>query len=414
MERLLATTESTEEDWLNGGHFRYQGPALSAARSTAMADLLVDHGADLEALADWWNPGFYLDVVDPRVAEHLVARGAHCTPHAAAGLGLVEPLKDWISRGADPVDLPGGDGCHPLHFARTLEVAALLVEHGADVDARDEDHRSTPAQWRIGASPEVAQWLLGQGATADVFLAAALGDLELTARLVADDPTVTNTWIGNNSGPFPGIGKGWGGTILQWTLGFNQTPHEVALQRGHRAVYECLLDHSPPLARLRVACLTGNRDLARRVAKEEPAWRAKLDSEDLTLLARMCWETNQNHAAVRLMLELGFPVDAPEANHGHSPLHNAAWCGDLELVELLIDHGHPIHRRDPGQNSPPLGWAIYSCMEGKRHPEGEFGRVVDRLLAAGALFPTEAFPVGEATLDAVIERHLRQRGELEP
>jgi hypothetical protein len=65
-----------------------------------------------------------------------------------------------------------------------VAVAALLLDHGARIDARDEDHDSTPAQWLIGESPEVARFLLERGAKTDIFLAAALGDLAMAGRLV--------------------------------------------------------------------------------------------------------------------------------------------------------------------------------------------------------------------------------------
>jgi hypothetical protein len=52
---------------------------------------------------------------------------------------------------ADPkrVHERGGDGQTPLHFARSREVVDLLLERGADPDARDVDHRATPAKWML-------------------------------------------------------------------------------------------------------------------------------------------------------------------------------------------------------------------------------------------------------------------------
>ena len=62
--------------------------------------------------------------------------------------------------GADPdaVCATGGDGCTPLAFARDIETAKVLVDRGAPLDARDDDHDSTPAQWLIGERPEVARY----------------------------------------------------------------------------------------------------------------------------------------------------------------------------------------------------------------------------------------------------------------
>ena len=53
-------------------------------------------------------------------------------------------------------------------------------------------------------------------------------------------------------------------------------------------------------------------------------------------------ETNTNIDAVELMLDLGFPVAHPEQSHGYSALHNAAWSGSPDLVDMLIARGAPV------------------------------------------------------------------------
>jgi hypothetical protein len=107
--------------------------------------------------------------------------------HEAAGAGLTDELAEMSARDASLIDAKGMDTRTPLHCAGTAAVAALLLHHGARIDARDEDHDSTPAQWRIGESPDVARLLLERGAKADIFLAAALGDVALAKRLVTED-----------------------------------------------------------------------------------------------------------------------------------------------------------------------------------------------------------------------------------
>src|SRR6185437_11179158 len=62
-------------------------PPVTRARSRAAAELLLDRGASLEAVAKWWAPGFGAHDVASPVVEALVARGVAVTPHAAAGLG---------------------------------------------------------------------------------------------------------------------------------------------------------------------------------------------------------------------------------------------------------------------------------------------------------------------------------------
>ena len=378
-------------------------PPLAASRSAEMVDLLLKHGASIAKVGKWWAPGFGTDEVLPQIGEYLIQNGTTVTPHALAGLGLVERLRAVLDDQPDQVHAKGGDGCMPLHFARTVEVAQLLLEAGANIDARDDDHNSTPAQWRIESSIDVTRFLLAQGATVDVFMAAALGDLPLARLAITNDPLCATCCIGNNNGQFPGLGfQGKGGTIYQWTLGFNRTPHEIALQRGHREVYDLLMEHTPPKNKLLVACMIADRPFAESIASDHPNLLSEMDNEDRSLLAKLCWETNQNIEAVRLMLDLGFPVDVPEHNHGYTPLHNAAWCGNAELVELLIAVGHPLDIKDPQFGATPIGWAIYSCLEAKRHPEDLFPRVVELLLRAGASFDKKNYPTGHEGVDGVL------------
>ena len=329
--------------------FDFGMPPMAASRSREMATLMLDHGASLERVSDWWAPGFWLQNVDTEVADFLVASGAQLTVHAAAGLGLVERLETMLEN--DPT-------------LTNVEVAEILLHHGADINARDDDHHSTPAQWLLGDRPEVVRLLLNAGAEPDVFIAVGLDDLERVRQSVDVDPTCTGYRIGNNSGPYPGIGfGGGGGTILQWTLGFNRSPHEIALDRGQHEIFEFLLERTAAKSKLLVACMIGDEALAQSTLAENPNIFSEFNEDDRTLLARACWETNRNTKAVRIMLDLGFPVDTPEGNHGYAPLHNAAWDGNTELVQLLIERGHPIELKDPSFNATPLGWCIHAAEQ---------------------------------------------------
>ena len=394
-------------EYLNRGVFDWNMPPLAAAKSREMIDVLIANGALVEKVSDWWAPGFGVDQVAPATASYLVQQGAEITIHAATGIGLIDVVRDMLEGSADLALQKGGDGCHPLHFCKDPAIAVVLLAHGAEIDARDDDHDSTPAQWRIGDAPELVKFLLDQGATADIFMAVGLGDLDLAKRLVAQDPAVTAYRIGNNKGPFPGCGyQGRGGSIYQWSLGFNLSPHEVALKRGHKKIYEFLIESSAPREKLLVACTSANRSMAEAIVADQPDIVSSLDAEDLALLPKYCWETNKSIDAVRLMLDLGFPIDAREHNHGCTALHNAAWCGDTELVQLLIERGHPTDARDPDHGSTPIGWAVHSCIEAKRHPNGKFPEVVQLLLDSGTPFDPQLYPVGHDAIDAVIKKKL--------
>jgi hypothetical protein len=322
--------------------------------------------------------------------------------HEAARAGLAETLAEMLAEDVSLIDAKGMDARTPLHCAGTVAVAALLLDHGARIDARDEDHNSTPAQWRIGESPDVARFLLERGAKADIFLAAALGDLALAESLVAEDRGCLAHRIGKPP-EFPPIGHGGrGGTIYQWTLRFNSYPHQIALMKGHRTVFDFLYAESDPATRLLVNCVLARRAEAEAIANEHPEIVPELPDVDRELVAKYCWETNTNYDAVRLMLDLGFPVAHPERSHGYTPLHNAAWAGSGDLVELLIARGHPVDIRDPAYDATPLEYALHDCLVEKRHPEGEFARVVTALLEAGSPLERVEYPTGDAAVDEAL------------
>ena len=131
--------------------------------------------------------------------------------------------------------------------------------------------------------PRFRRFLLKQGATADIFIAAALGDSDLVAQLVSKDPTCVAMRIGR-LGDFPPIGcQGHGGTILQWTLAFNSYPHQIALAKGHDGVFDFLYEYSDPQTRLLVCCVLARREEAEGIARQYPYLVANLPSLDLEL-----------------------------------------------------------------------------------------------------------------------------------
>ncbi len=344
-------------------------------------------------------------MVEPVYTEGMAQQNADQAAHEAARAGMTDELAEMLAMDPSLIDARGIDGRTPLHCAGTVAVAALLLDHGARIDARDEDHDSTPAQWRIGESPDVARFLLERGAKADIFLAAALGDLALAERLVTEDRGCLAHRIGKPP-EFPPLGhEGRGGTIYQWTLRFNSYPHQIALMNGRQGVFDFLYAESDVATRLLVNCVLARRAEAESIAKEHPEIVPELPDVDRELVAKYCWETNSDYDAVKLMLDLGFPVAHPEHSHGYTPLHNAAWAGSGDLVDLLISRGHPVDIRDPGYDATPLGYALYDCLVEKRHPEGEFPRVVKALLEAGSPRKHVQYPTGDAAIDDVLQAY---------
>ena len=117
-------------------------------------DVLLHAGADINARSHWWAGGIgVLDECSHEMAGFLIDRGAVLDAHSAARLGILEKLRDLVTADPGVVRARGSNGQTPLHFASSVEIAAYLLDHGAEIDARDVDHESTAAQYMVGIQP---------------------------------------------------------------------------------------------------------------------------------------------------------------------------------------------------------------------------------------------------------------------
>ncbi len=352
-----------------------------------MAEILLNGGADPNVRSDWWAGSFgVLDSADPDLANFLIERGARLDAHSAARLGMLGKLKELVSEHPELVHARGGDGQTPLHFAANVEIAAYLADHGADLDARDIDHESTPAQYMIQKRQDVARYLLQRGCRADILMGAAVGDLELVKRELARDPnsirmSVSEQW-------FPKQDKRSGGTIYIWTLGSNKTAHIVARDFGHEAVLEFLMEQSTPSLRLTKSAELGDEEGFRAILNAHPALVEALVEDDRDRLANAAQDHNLK--ALQMMLAAGWPVDARQANEGPTALHWAAWHGDSRMVAELLRYHPKLELKDSEFRKTPLGWAMHGSLHGWCRDAGDYPEVVRSLLHAGAKPPEHA------------------------
>ena len=375
--RKLLTLEHVQHE-INAPMFAFgQRAAHVAAKQAEMLEVLLAAGADVLQKSEWENgPYAVLDHATEDTARFLLERGAKLTANVAARLGWLDELQRMLV--ADPalVHGRGGDGQQPLHEAKTVAIADLLLDHGASIDTRCIDHQTTPAQYALVDRPDVCRRLLERGATPDLYMPARLGDVSLAARLLDADPTAAGARIHE-----PGYAMVPPMHIYCWTLGFGLSPHDVALKFGHRDVHELLVSRSHSRVRFVNAL----------IAADEPAARALLDA-DASLLSALPREVHGYvaHAifhgrdrAAELMLRLGFDETAPGVDGG-TALHAACWVGNARMVELLLERGRvSVEARDPTHQSTPLGWAAFGSVH-RRAPAGDYVAVVDRLVEAGA------------------------------
>lgn len=365
-----------------------------------MVDVLLKAGADINVRSDWWAGSFgVLDLCVPAMAPFLIERGAVVDAHAAARHGMLDRLRERVAADPTVVHARGGDGQTPLHFAANVEVAAFLLDHGADIDALDVDHESTPAQWMVRDRQDVARFLVGRGCRVDLLLAAALGDIARVRALLDADPgairmSVRKRW-------FPRRDPRAADTIYTWTLGASKSAHAIAREFGHAAILDLLMERSPAPLRLAVAFEIGDPAMVRSLLAADPGLVRSLTDDDRPGLCDAA-ELNRPDS-VRLMLEAGWPVDA-RGRHGGTPLHWAAWHGNTGMVREILRHGPPLETKDRDFDATPLGWAIHASVHGWHPDQGDYAGTVEALLGAGAKAP-ERDDGGSDAVRAALARH---------
>lgn len=361
----------------------------------ATIDVLLHAGADIRKRTEWWAGSFgLLDDCDPSLVDFLVERGAVLDAHSAARLGRMAKLRELVASAPGVVHARGGDGQTPLHFASTIEVAEFLLEKGADIDARDVDHESTPAQYMLRVDQrrhyprdrqDVARYLVSRGCHTDLLMASALGDIDLVRRHLDDDPncirmSVSEEW-------FPKQNPRAGGTIYIWMLGAHRTAHAVARDFGHEDVFHLLLERTPEELKLSLACELGDEAAFREFLSKHPDAAKALSEAEQRKLPDAA-QTN-NTRAVRLMLEAGWPVNTP-GDAGATALHWAGFHGNAEMTREILRFHPELELKSRDYAGPALAWAIYGSGNGWHRETGDYVATIRALLEAGATLPPHA------------------------
>ena len=378
----------------------FDAPLITQVRTREMLDVLLEAGADINGKSRWWAGGFgLLHGAEPDLAAYAIQRGAIVDVHAAARLGMIGKLCELIS--ADPalVHARGGDGQTPLHFASTVEIANFLLDHGADIDARDVDHESTPAQYMVRDRQEIARCLIQRGCQTDLLMASALGDADLVHKHLDADPDCIHLRVSDEY--FPMINPKSGGTIYQWTLGWYVSPHDVAKQFGHDHIFRLLMERSPADVKLLAACWASDETAVKSLLADNARLAANLSAAYRRQVAHAA--RNNNLAAVRVMLAAGLPVDAL-GQHRATPLHWAAFHGNAEMTREILRYNPPLEPTDADFQGTPLGWAIHGSEHGWYCRTGNYAATVELLLKAGAKL-TEKETGGTEAVKEVLRRY---------
>ncbi|WP_436758416.1 hypothetical protein [Streptosporangium sp. V21-05] len=253
----------------------------------------------------------------------------------------------------------GGERGEPPH-PRPIELARLLLEAGADPN----DGQTLYNRGLGGSGPDDTEHLellfeygLGRGdggpwhrrlGPAHATPERMLQD-EVLASVIARRPRRLRLLIEHGAGV---DGPGTGHPVFE-----GRTPYELAVLGGN--VEEA--------AMLAEAGATGSLDEVDLFLGA--CMRAERPDADPGLVARAVERVphlvnraaaHGNVEAVRLMASLGFEVGLVRRA---SPLHEAAWAGDLPTVKALLELGADPSARDTEFGATPQGWAEH----GGRH-----------------------------------------------
>jgi hypothetical protein len=240
-----------------------------------------------------------------------------------------------LEAGADPND---GQTLYNRHFRRDDDHLRLLFEFGLGEDRGGPWYRRFPGRL---ASPAR---LLSE----ELWCAARRGYVD-RVRLLLDHGVDVDA---------PGLRDGC-------------TPWQAAVLSGHVEIADLLLARgakrvpTDPDESFAAACVAGRREEAKAALAKDSGLTERLGRDGRIRLVHRAVEANQPEG-VRLMAELGFELaewtrhDGAGINLYTTPLHNAAWMGNLDMVKLFLELGVDAEIRDPTFDGTPLGWAEYN------------------------------------------------------
>lgn len=209
---------------------------------------------------------------------------------------------------------------------------------------------------------------------------------------------------------------------IELLLGAGANPHaktkdgvgayRYALQCGLPEVAEALASAgaAEPLTveeRFVAACAAANEAGARQLLAEHPRLLERLDDAQLKQLPELT--EAGNHAAVRLMVELGWPIAVRGGDWNASALNLAVFQGNATLARFLLEHGsswNEIHGFG-GNVCGTLSWASRNL-----NPANDYVGCARLLLEHGApLLDTNDYFSEEVEQFLAAERARRDAGK---
>ena len=245
--------------------------------------------------------------VDPKVRELIAAVRMH--DNAA--------VKTILKSAPEHVNGQDSGGSAALHHAAgfgTLEAMKLLIEAGAEVDARN-DRDSTPLHWAV-SDPEKIQLLLAHGA-------------DINAKTERESTALS----------------------LAAMHRFDIAPLKLLLEKGADPNIASINRQTPLMS----AARGGNVEAMELLLAKKADPLAVAGSGAVPLMAAAA---SRNPEAVKLLLEHGGDVNA-KTKRNQTAIFGAASRGAEDVVKLLLEQGAEVNIEDY-QGHTPLTYAAMS------------------------------------------------------
>lgn len=309
----LASLRGGQRQWEPILYLAYGRLPLAAAveNSTAIARLLLDHGADPNAqTTDGTNPF--------TAVTGFIGEGERTPVEVPPHLHARECVRLLIERGANPFDTQALYNTSLWHDSTEwLELLYGCDERSGTTARWNEPHGREPGQldYLLGNAVDRnhlrrAEWLLAHGA----------------------NPRAPHAYTGRNL-------------------------HTSAVLHGHTRMAELLANAGTQVEELagreafEASCLRLDIDTARRLLGQHPDYLG--DPAALLTAAR-----TGRVEVIAMLLDLGMPASIGDAK-GECALHAVAWTDSVAAARLLVEHGAEIDARDRVHGATPLGWAIH-------------------------------------------------------
>jgi ankyrin repeat protein len=364
--------------------------ALDPARGDgllAVAELLLDAGAD------------------PNGRPDDAGRPSQWTPLLCAVAGAPNPAitRLLLERGAVPTD----NDLYLAGFADDHRCLRMLLDHAADVRAIARMALAAPVS---NGDAEGVRLLLEAGADPGQYH----DDDDLPY------PVIYAVVQSNGAAEIVGLLLAYGADPAQPGPD-GRSPLALATSMGRADLAALLRGHGAPgdatdLDALLAACLRADRaDVERRLASQ-PGLLSQLASEQQADAMIRAAETG-NTEAVRVMLDLGFLIDARGGDPKSTALHAAAFSGSADVVRLLIERGADVEARDGEWDDTPVSWsAIGSGIKPTDNPSPDWLATIGVLIEAGAsldgitIGPDDPKPPSPDVADLLRHHGVRDQG----